>query len=108
MFRCVQLTVPGNCFEDGVARTGWYVGLSYWTDKEEIAGVKGERIGENDVNQGNDWILKIVPGETTPTPPTPPSPQNKPQSPPLDALLAPTVIRSLFYIYPIFILSLFY
>ena len=73
LFRCVQLTVPGNCFEDGVARTGWYVGLSYWTDKEEIAGVKGERIGENDVYQGNDWILKIVPGETTPTPPTPPS-----------------------------------
>ena len=73
LFRCVQLTVPGNCFEDGVARTGWYVGLSYWTDKEEVAGQKGERIGENDVNQGNDWILKIVPGETTPTPPTPPS-----------------------------------
>jgi len=63
-FRCVQLTVPGRCFGEGEAdRTGWYVGLSYWTDKIEVAGVKGERIGENDVNQGNDWILKIVPGD---------------------------------------------
>ena len=65
-FRCVQLTVPGTCFADGKSRTGWYVGLSYWTDKVEVAGVKGERIGENDVTQGNDWILKIVPGTTTP------------------------------------------
>ena len=67
-FRCVQLTVPGSCFGEGEAdRTGWYVGLSYWTDKIEVAGVKGERIGENDVNQGNDWILKIVPGDITPS-----------------------------------------
>lgn len=67
-FRCVQLTVPGRCFGEGEAdRTGWYVGLSYWTDKIEVAGVKGERIGENDVNQGNDWILKIVPGDITPS-----------------------------------------
>ncbi len=70
-FRCVQLTVPGTCFADGKPRTGWYVGLSYWTDKVEVAGVKGERIGEDDVTQGNDWILKIVPGETEPDDPDP-------------------------------------
>lgn len=70
-FRCVQLTVPGTCFADGKPRTGWYVGLSYWTDKVEVVGEKGERIGEDDVTQGNDWILKIVPGETEPDNPDP-------------------------------------
>lgn len=69
-FRCVELTVPGTCFSDGQPRTGYYVGLSYYCDKVEIAGQKGEIIGEDEIDICNDWILKIVPGETIPTPPT--------------------------------------
>ena len=69
-FRCVELTVPGENFPDGQARKGYYVGLSYYCDKVEIAGQKGERIGEDEIDICNDWILKIVPGETIPTPPT--------------------------------------
>lgn len=65
-FRCVELTVPGTCFSDGQPRTGYYVGLSYYCDKVEVEGQKGERIGEDEINICNDWILKITPGETTP------------------------------------------
>lgn len=64
-FRCVELTVPGSCFGEGEAdRKGWYVGLSYYCDKVEVAGQKGEIIGENEIDICNDWILKIVPGDT--------------------------------------------
>ena len=34
-FKCVQLTVPANCFEDNKEHTGWYVGLSYYSKKQE-------------------------------------------------------------------------
>lgn len=68
-FRCVELTVPGENFPDGQARKGYYVGLSYYCDKVEIAGQKGEIIGEDEIDICNDWILKIVPGETIPDDP---------------------------------------
>jgi len=32
-----EITVPGNCFDDGVARTGYYVGFDYETLKMETA-----------------------------------------------------------------------
>lgn len=71
-FKCVALTVPGECFADGVARVGYYVGLSYYCDKVEVANQKGEIIGEDVVNYANDWILKITPGagEIIPTEPS--------------------------------------
>lgn len=62
-FRCVELEVPASCFPDNKPHKGWYVGLSYYCDKIEIAGQKGERIGEDEIDICNDWILKIVPGE---------------------------------------------
>ena len=61
LFRCKKLTVPGSCFEDGKARVGYYVGLSYYCKKDEVAGVKGDVIGEEEKEVCNDWILKIVP-----------------------------------------------
>lgn len=68
-FRCVELEVPASCFKDNKPHKGWYVGLSYYCDKVEIAGQKGERIGEDEMDICNDWILKIVPGEgETPAP----------------------------------------
>lgn len=65
-FRCVRLTVPGDKFEDGQPRTGYYVGLSYYCDKVEVANQKGEIIGEDEIDICNDWILKIVPGNVVP------------------------------------------
>ena len=62
-FRCVELEVPASCFPDNKPHKGWYVGLSYYCDKIEVAGQKGERIGEDEIDICNDWILKIVPGE---------------------------------------------
>ncbi len=61
LFRCKKLTVPGSCFEDGKARDGYYVGLSYYCEKDEVAGVKGDVIGKDEIEVCNDWILKIVP-----------------------------------------------
>ena len=68
-FRCVELEVPASCFTDNKPHKGWYVGLSYYCDKIEVADQKGERIGEDEIDICNDWILKIVPGEgETPAP----------------------------------------
>ena len=66
-FRCVELEVPASCFPDNKPHKGWYVGLSYYCDKVEVAGQKGERIGEDEIDICNDWILKIVPGDITPS-----------------------------------------
>lgn len=66
-FRCVELEVPAECFPDNKPHKGWYVGLSYYCDKIEVAGQKGERIGEDEIDICNDWILKIVPGDITPS-----------------------------------------
>ena len=62
-FRCVELEVPASCFPDNKPHKGWYVGLSYYCDKVEVAGQKGEIIGEDEIDICNDWILKIVPGD---------------------------------------------
>lgn len=62
LFKCVELEVPGSCFDDGVARKGWYVGLSYYCEKYET-GEKWHIIGGDRLQYGDDWILKIVPGE---------------------------------------------
>ena len=66
-FRCVELEVPASCFTDNKPHKGWYVGLSYYCDKVEVAGQKGEIIGEDEIDICNDWILKIVPGDITPS-----------------------------------------
>lgn len=66
-FRCVELEVPASCFPDNKPHKGWYVGLSYYCDKVEVAGQKGEIIGEDEIDICNDWILKIVPGDITPS-----------------------------------------
>ena len=71
LFKLAQITVPGYCFGEGEAdRTGWYVGLSLYGEKEDNShdGVKNKRLGEQRKDWGDDWILKVVPGETTPPP----------------------------------------
>ena len=60
-FKCVQLTVPGECFEDGKAHVGWYVGLSYYGYKKETD-EKYHEIGIDRLQYADDWVLKIVPG----------------------------------------------
>jgi hypothetical protein len=67
LFKLAQITVPGRCFGEGEAdRTGWYVGLSLYGYKYDNG---PKRIGEQRKDWGDDWILKVVPGESTP--PTP-------------------------------------
>ena len=67
LFKLAQITVPGDCFKDGKARTGWYVGLSLYGEKND----NGKKIiGYQRKDFGDDWILKVVPGNgsTTTTP----------------------------------------
>ncbi len=61
-FKCVQLTVPASCFEDNKEHTGWYVGLSYYCNKQET-NEKWHEIGIDRLQYADDWVLKIVPGE---------------------------------------------
>ena len=59
LFKMAQITVPGRCFSDGKERTGWYVGLSLYAEKDD----NGKKIlGEQRKDWGDDWILKVVPG----------------------------------------------
>jgi hypothetical protein len=59
-FKLAEIEVPGSCFTDGVARKGWYVGLSLLAEKED----NGKKVlGEQRKDYGDDWILKVVPGE---------------------------------------------
>lgn len=60
-FKCVQLTVPAECFDDGKAHIGWYVGLSYYGHKIETS-EKYHEIGIDRLQYADDWVLKIVPG----------------------------------------------
>jgi len=61
LFKLAEIEVPGTCFSDGVARKGWYVGLSLLAEKYD----NGEKIlGEQRKDFGDDWILKVVPGES--------------------------------------------
>ena len=68
LFKLAKITVPGNCFKDGVAREGWYVGLSLLAEKDD----NGKKVlGEQRKDWGDDWILKVVPGKGEIVPPTP-------------------------------------
>ena len=59
-FKLAEIEVPGSCFSDGVARKGWYVGLSLLGEKYD----NGKKVlGEQRKDYGDDWILKVVPGE---------------------------------------------
>jgi hypothetical protein len=63
LFKLAEIEVPGTCFSDGKARKGWYVGLSLLAEKYD----NGQKIlGYQRQNYGDDWILKVVPGETIP------------------------------------------
>jgi hypothetical protein len=70
-FKCVNLKVPGDCFDDNVARYGWYVGLSYYCEKYETS-EKLHVIGGDRLQYADDWVLKIVPGDQTVIPTVPP------------------------------------
>lgn len=68
LFKLAKITVPGYCFDDGVAREGWYVGLSLLAEKYD----NGRKVlGEQRKDWGDDWILKVVPGKGEIVPPTP-------------------------------------
>lgn len=76
LFKLAQITVPGRCFGEGEAdRVGWYVGLSLygekWNNGKEGDPYKNQRIGVQRYDWGDDWILKVVPGESTPRPTAP-------------------------------------
>lgn len=60
LFKLAEIEVPGYCFTDGVARKGWYVGLSLLAEKDD----NGKKVlGEQRKDYGDDWILKVVPGQ---------------------------------------------
>ena len=60
LFKLAEIEVPGSCFSDGVARKGWYVGLSLLAEKDD----NGKKVlGEQRKDYGDDWILKVVPGQ---------------------------------------------
>ena len=60
LFKLAEIEVPGSCFSDGVARKGWYVGLSLLAEKYD----NGKKVlGEQRKDYGDDWILKVVPGQ---------------------------------------------
>ena len=61
----VELTVPGSCFDDNQPRTGWYVGLSLYGKKYDNG---DKELGYQRLQYAEDWIVKVVPGETTPPP----------------------------------------
>ena len=63
-FKMVELTVPGSCFSDGVARKGWYVGLSLYGKKYDNG---DKELGYQRLQYAEDWIVKVVPGDTEPT-----------------------------------------
>lgn len=60
-FKMVELTVPGSCFSDGVARKGWYVGLSLYGKKYDNG---DKELGYQRLEYAEDWIVKVVPGES--------------------------------------------
>lgn len=60
-FKCAEIEVPGNCFDDGQARKGLYVGLCCYGEKYD----NGEQKLNYDMKEkqyADDWILKVVPG----------------------------------------------
>ena len=59
-FKMVELTVPGDCFADGVARKGWYVGLSLYGKKYDNG---DKELGYQRLQYAEDWIVKVVPAD---------------------------------------------
>lgn len=59
-FKLKELTVPGDCFDDGQPRTGYYVGLSLYGKKYDNG---DKELGIQRLQYAEDWILKVVPGE---------------------------------------------
>ena len=59
-FKLAEIDVPG-------VGKGWYVGLSVYGKKYDNG---DKELGIQRLQYAEDWILKIVPGETTPPPPT--------------------------------------
>ncbi len=59
-FKLKELTVPGDCFDDGQPRTGYYVGLSLYGKKYDNG---DKELGIQRLQYADDWILKVVPGE---------------------------------------------
>lgn len=56
-FKMADIEVPGDCFEDGIARTGCYVGLSLYGAKYD----NGDKIlGYQRLQYAEDWILKVT------------------------------------------------
>ncbi len=66
-FKMVELEVPGSCFTDGVARKGWYVGLSLYGKKYDNG---DKELGYQRLQYAEDWIVKVVPAQSTTTIPT--------------------------------------
>ena len=74
-FKCASITVPGEKFKDGVARTAYYVGICYYGKAVETWDAQGNpekwrELGNENVaaQRCEDWILKIIPGEPIPEP----------------------------------------
>ena len=69
-FKCASITVPGDKFTDGQARTAYYVGICYYgkaIETRDAAGnpEKWRELGNENLaaQRCEDWILKIIPGE---------------------------------------------
>ena len=65
-FKCAAIEVPGYCFEDNKARVGYYVGMSYYAKANrgtDVYGEKWDELGVDRLQWGDDWIIKVVPGE---------------------------------------------
>ena len=65
LFKCAEIVVPGSCFTDGVARKGWYVGFCCYGEKYDN-GDRKLNYYDKQKELCDDWIVKIVPGESTP------------------------------------------
>ena len=69
-FKCAEITVPGENFEDGQDKTAWYVGICYYGKSIETKDANGNPEKWRELGNENlaaerceDWILKVVPGE---------------------------------------------
>ncbi len=56
-FKMADITVPDSCFEDGIARTGCYVGLSLYGKKYDNG---DKELGYQRLQYAEDWILKVT------------------------------------------------
>ena len=68
-FKMVDIEVPGDCFEDGQARVGCYVGLSLYGQKWDNGkdnNVANKFLGEQRLQYAEDWILKVTNADAEP------------------------------------------